>query len=43
MEVLLVMLLIVIGIVILFFTAVGIAFFWVVQEAQKIMDKQKRD
>lgn len=43
MEILLVMLLILFGVVMLFFTAVGIAFFWVVGEAQKIMDKQKRD
>lgn len=43
MDVLLVVFLAIIGVVMLFFTMVGIAFFWVVREAHKIMDKQKRD
>lgn len=36
-------LLLVLGAVVLFFSAVGLAFLWVVSEAHKIMDKQKRE
>jgi uncharacterized membrane protein len=43
MDTIVIILLIVIGAVLLFFSAVGLAFFWVVQQAHKIMDKQERN
>jgi len=41
METIVIILLIIIGAVLLFFGTVGLAFFWVLQQAHKIMDKQK--
>lgn len=35
--------LIIIGAVILYFSAIGIAFFWIIKQAQAIMDKDKND
>lgn len=41
MDAILLLILILLGALLLFFSAVGLAFLWVVREAHKIMDKQK--
>jgi hypothetical protein len=43
MDAIVLIVLILIGAVLLFFSAVGLAFLWVVREAHKIMDKQARE
>jgi multisubunit Na+/H+ antiporter MnhG subunit len=43
MDAIVLLVLILIGAVLVFFSAVGLAFLWVVREAHKIMDKQTRD
>ena len=35
--------LVVIGAVILYFSAIGIAFFWIIKQAQALMNKDKND
>lgn len=43
MDTIVIVLLIIIGAVLLFFSAVGLAFLWVLQQAHKIMDKQREN
>lgn len=43
MEMALIIVGIVIGALILFFATVGLTFLWVVNEAQKMMDKRKQE
>jgi len=40
-EMILGVILVIIGAVILYFSAIGIAFFWIIKQAQAIMNKDK--
>ena len=43
MDIIVIILLIIIGALAFFFSAVGLAFLWVYHEARKIMDKQREN